>query len=290
MTFAPKGGYQKPKEKYLITNRGHTKAPLDIKKVSLPQMSRPVGKTSLYFFKLYQRCWRWSMALLPFYAFMLLFLPLVQEPVFTQELTEIIEQVCIALILVSFSWFIKNWTLTRLTGWNSTRGKLFNFLERNPILIVVILALMVALEVYLKVGQFSVAFVVLTLIIVIGGFKSVRQSWKERLQKEKTVSNDLTAQVEAFNQKLFLIHLIPLLAAGLTVFISSVAFALSTHLSPNFLISISVGVIMLSLMQAEEVYFMIICPRCGTKTSRFLEQYEACLACLHNERNMTAKK
>lgn len=290
MTFAPKGGYQKPNDKASKNkqensdNQINSRSPVDPRRVVLPQMSRPVKKTSFYYYKLFRNFWRWSMATLAFDFCLLLFLPLVQKPTLDANYIYLMEQACIALIFISFSWFIKNWTMVQLSGWNGARGKVFNLIERNPILIVIILILVVGIEVFLKVGEFGILSIILTFIIVLGGLRSVRKSWGDRVKQEQIMAKDLSVQVESFNQKLFLVHLIPLLAARAAVLISALSFTLSLHINPNFLVSLSAACIMLSLMQAEEDYFMIVCPRCGSKTSRFLEQYEACLLCLHNEK------
>jgi len=280
MTFAPKGGYKQPQQVSPKLDNIKSQRSPGLQSKDLPDLSRPVQKTSFYYFKLYSVAWHWALVSLAFDFCILLFLPLVQPALFGEPVSFTVEIVCVALLAIAASWFFRNWSLALLTSWHSSREKIFKVIERNPVLVLALLAVIVALEVFLKVGQVGILSSILTIVIFLGTLKPMREGIKERIQKDKNIAQDLTAQIETFNFRMFLLHFIPLSAARLTILISAIAFPLSIQLSPNFLVSLSIGCVMLSLMQAEEQHFMIVCPRCGTKTSRFLAPYKSCLACL----------
>lgn len=280
MTFAPKGGYKQPTNTSPDIKNTSKSVSTALPSNNLPSMSRAVVKTSLYYYKLYSLTWRWSLASLAFDFCLLLFLPLVQNPVFSKDISSIIEIGGIALIALSSTWFFRNWSLNIIASWQHTREKLFKLVERNPIFVLALLGLLVAFEVFLKVGEVGILSSIFAIIVLLGALKPIREGIRERIAKDKNLSIDLTAQVERFNFSMFLLHFIPLLAARFTILISALAFPLSQQLNPNFLLMLSIGCILLSLMHAEEQHFMFACPRCGTKTSRFLAPYKSCLACL----------
>lgn len=300
MTFAPKGGYPKLQKKSSANGGPVPSATPSVNPTVTPNpptardtspatrsMSRPVAKTSYYYFRLYQSAWRWSMATLPFDLCLLLLLPLAQKPVFVTRTIPYLEGACLILLICSAAWFFRDWALGVMSGWNTKRGKFFKWIEKYPSLIFALGALLIAAEVFLKIGEFGIWSSILTLIIVLGALRSIRQTWRERLLQERKFNEDLTTQIEIFNSKIFLLHFLPLLAARAVVLLSAIVYPLSVELEPQFLLAMCCGCILLSLMQAEEHFFIMRCPRCGTKTSRFFAPFEACLFCLQSENNRT---
>lgn len=279
MSFAPKENKSKPVLKKILGKVLPAPEKKPEEKKEALALLRPVNKTSLLFFQRFRLAWRWCMASLPFDFCLLILLPFYQAPLLGSGSTALGILVCSALLMIGACWFVRNPIISLFEDLEGTRKKIFSFVERYPLFIFVIVAAIVALEAFLKLGQNTLWSTILVAIIAVGTVRSMKRTWAEQVKKQKALSKDLAAQIESYNLRVFLIHLVPLLSARLCVLVSATVFVLSRTLTPELLVSLSAGCVLLSLMHPEEHFFMIACRRCGTKTSRFLGKGGVCLQC-----------
>lgn len=286
MTFAPKKGYKsqlRPKFAPQVAAKPILSSGMAHK--VLPQMSRAVEKTSFYYFQTFNNIWKLSLMSLAFDGCLLLFLPqLLQHPSLGPSEILKFKHLSLMLIGISFLWLFRDWAINSFSRIDSARGRIFELIERYPKLIAIAIALFIALEIFLKIAEFefNIFFAGLILLVILGGIKSASKGLSKRILEHKAIAHDLTIQIESFNQKVFFLNLIPLIAARVSILLSSIAFSLAFNSDIFFIFSLITAVVMLSSMRAEDYFFMFNCPHCGMKTSRFFESHNGCLQCLKN--------
>jgi hypothetical protein len=248
---------------------------------SLAVLSRPVQKTSRYYFNQYRKIWGWLFATLPFDFLMLLALPLLNLNLLDDLALESSSYILLTLSGLSLFWFVKDFIISRLALLDDLKGNIFTRLNDKPWLIFVILGFFIVIELLSKTANANIFY---ALAVAVGIFlmsaKSVREQIKQKASEHKLYQNDLTLQVELFNKTVFMLHLLPLISTRLVILLSCLIVPLAFRIDLYLFLFISFGCVMLSLMQAEEKLFMFSCSRCGVPTSRFLGKHRQCLACL----------
>ncbi len=232
----------------------------DTAPAALAQLSRPVNKTSFYYYQLYKRIWYWCFVSLPFDLILLLGLPVVLPQIIDQLLLEKSNYFLTFLSSISLLWFIKDWIISKASGVEDLRGGIFKMLNQKPWLMFVAFAAFIIFEIVSKASQLGIAgMLIMAFLLFASSAKSVHNGVKESLMKHQNYKNDLTLQVEAFNKLVFNMHIIPLICARLTIIMSCIIIPLSQHFQPHFFLYVCFACIMVSLMQAEEKFFMIHC-------------------------------
>jgi hypothetical protein len=248
---------------------------------ALPDLNRPVKYTSQFYFSLYSKIWGWCFVTLIFDFALLLGLPLLQLPSIDSEIKEFMEMFCVLLALTSLCWFATEFVINKTNSLVDNKDKLAKLLDQNPLIFLAVLLIAALLLAVIKAGQFELPVTIgIAAVLFLGFLSPAKKALKKHLEQANNQNVDLAKKVEAFNKRMFSLHLIPMLAARILITVSVVIFALASNIQPIYLLYLSFGAVMLSVMQAEERYFMIICPRCGQKTSRFLKPYSACLSCV----------
>ena len=245
-------------------------------------LRRPVKRTSIRFLRRAEQLW-WilfaSLALdLPFFYYAS---RSIAAPVFV-EIGFIVAALC-AVIAISGLWRAS--VLPWIYRFGELRNRILSSSDRGWWVLGGIIVVLGLIEVTARVAHVpATSRIIASIISIIAVWKTVK-AFLESREYLKQLQHDKIAWVEHANLTIFLIHVIPSVAARL--FVAGAVLAsiqlddpLMTRGTPlSVWGALIVGVFALLALKPRDDDFVVNCPRCGFVTSRALEQLKLCPAC-----------
>lgn len=232
--------------------------------------------SSLYYFLLCQRIWHVLVYSWPLDAVLFTYLDLRAE---TAGLAPVLYRALAIALVLAAAFFIREEIVSSILYLSDARERLTSYAQKYALWIIGGVALLIFIEVSIRLGGISLKSLFIALIITLGALQSLWRGLRQGKEHKQALEEDWVLHIEEANFRLFLFFAVPMIAAravSLLGVLIAVADGQAAIIPACWMLA---SLLLLFAAQPTLEQFTITCRRCARRTSRALKRSGLCPSC-----------